>query len=157
MATYTQYVLGTGGHARALKALYPEARLIAEGDEASVPKGAQVIVGWLGQTPEALRARIEKVAKLMADGLSVSVTPIIMPGASVCPTSLLWDLCVVNQGAVVCHDCTIGNGVHVGPGAVVCGGVIVGPFSMVGAGAVVLPNAIIPPETLVKANTRFPK
>lgn len=155
------FILGLGGHANALRWLYPDATMVDEGRESDFPElwtsEARVVVGWLGQSPEALDDRARKVGRLVAKGVNVDLNPVLMPGAMVDPTSELYPLVCVNQGAVITHDCIIGYGAHIGPGAVLCGGVKVGAYSMVGAGAVVLPGAEIPRRGLVRAGTRYPR
>lgn len=155
------YILGAGGHAKALKWLYPDAILIPEGHEPNVQSmydgSGTILVGFLGQSPYELEMRARAVGRLLVAGVEVSTDPQVLPGATVDPSVMLCGLTVVNQGAVVAHDCNIGYGSHIGPGAVLCGGVRVGAYSMVGAGAVVLPNSVLPSGTLVRAGTRYPR
>lgn len=155
------FILGLGGHAAALRWLYPDATMVGEGREPDFPelrqRATRVVVGWLGQSPEALEARARKVGRLVAEGINIDSNPVVMPGATVDPTADLHPLACVNQGAVVTHDCIVGYGAHIGPGAVLCGGAKVGAYSMVGAGAVVLPRAVIPARSLVRAGTRYPR
>jgi serine acetyltransferase len=151
------FILGTGGHARALQWLYPSATLVEPSQDASPAlrdPSCCVLCGWVGGNCIALRNRIVRMEELRQLGVQVSEAPQVLPGATVDPSATLAEFVVVNQGAVVCHDCRIGVGAHIGPGAVLCGEVTIGAYAFIGAGAVVLPGTTVPRGFLVRAGTK---
>ncbi len=180
-------IAGAGGHAKVLAELVRARgdRVLAYVDPKPVPwldvphvakeealddRGAAVVIGIGGVTPEQLSHRLEMADRWVARGYSLAIivhpSAVISPSARVEPGSVMLAQSVVqpaasigraaiiNTGAIVEHDSTVDSGTHIAPGAILLGDVRVGRCCMIGAGAVLLPGTTIAPNTLIKAHTR---
>lgn len=180
MKTLGVYLIGAGGHARALvEALTSSgeqvhayvAREVADWlpvrrcEEADLPAGAAVVIGIGGVTPPSLERRVGLCQtgwmpftvvhprSIVSATARIEAGAQILAGAVIQPNARIGRLAIVNTGAIVEHDAEVGEGAHIAPGSIVLGGAKVGRFALVGAGSVVLPFATVPEKALVKATS----
>lgn len=127
----------------------------------------ELVIGFLGLTPDALRKRAQLMKEYQALGATFPsvvhasatiASPValgagvqVLTGAVINPYAVIKDGAVINTGAVVEHDAIIGAGAHIAPRAVVLGAGRVGECSFIGANAVVIQGVNVEPNSFVKA------
>ncbi len=182
-------LIGAGGHAGSIVDALAGAALTAYADPkacdwldkagvkhltdeqlaTSLPKHAQLIMGYVGLTCDALEKRLRVLRQFTRQG--AVFPPIVHPSAIVSPSATIGtgaqvlagaiinsrarigEGAVINSGAVIEHDAIIGPGAHIAPRAVVLGGAQVGDTAFIGSGAVVIQNSIVAPGSFTKAQS----
>lgn len=154
------YIIGDGGHARAISQQKLSGFVVAIGDNAERKRMVESEAREWGLSVHA--------SAVIADGTSLGEGTMICAGAIICPNVRIGKHCIINTGASIDHDCIIGDYCHVGPHATLCGTVTleggvfcgagsvviqgrrVGEWSTVGAGGVVVKDVL--PNVIVKGN-----
>lgn len=176
------YVLGAGGHGRAVLDILRRAGTPAAGvfdDVRSDPLEDTEVLGRLADAltqagacipafgDPALRrhwataaeqagltlVRALHPAATIARSAMIGAATVVCAGAVIGPGAIIGRHAIVNTLAAVDHDCTVGDNAHIAPGARLCGQVRVGADALVGAGAVLLPGAVIPAGATVPAGS----
>lgn len=164
MATW---ILGTGGHARALRE-FVDGQMTDENP--SLAREEWFVIG-VGDIPARMKlwdlygagndicgvvGAISPAALWPATcrpTLSTKFTGQIMSGAYIADSVQLGVNILFNTGCQVDHDCTIGDHCIISPGAILCGGVKLGEACFVGAGAIIIEGVELKDETYVPAGT----
>lgn len=140
-------ILGTGGHARALRSLY---------------EGRGYYPIWLQEYNDPPKMN-DRVAIGIGDLairkiLYTRYAPHIidrgvqeMRGVIRCPTALIGENVLLNTGCQIDHDCVISNHCIISPGAILCGGVFLGLDCQIGAGAIILQGVHLDAGTKIPA------
>lgn len=153
------HIIGAGGHARVLGALFRLTgnAVIYHATDDTIPAGEPLRLGIgnrarIGDSGLYARKAIyekfrDRICWIIAEKahcmVDVAAGAQVLTGAIVNPGATIGENALVNTGAIVEHDCIIGAHSHVAPGAVVCGGARIGALTHVGSNAVVKQGVVI--------------
>jgi sugar O-acyltransferase (sialic acid O-acetyltransferase NeuD family) len=134
-----------------------------------LPSKPQLVVGFVGLTPDALQHRLQTMQVYHSQGAelpaiihpsavvsqfaTVAAGAHIGAGALVNAAAAIGMGAVINTGAIVEHDARIGSGAHIAPGAAVLGDATVGDCAFIGSQALVVQGSNVSPRQFVKAQT----
>ncbi len=132
-------------------------------------KNPQIIVAFVGLTPDALQHRLQMMHVYKTQGalLPAIVHPraIVSPYASVAEgaqigagaivnaNATIGMGAVINSGAIIEHDAQIGSGAHIAPGAAILGGATIGDCAFIGSQALIVQASHVSAHQFVKAQT----
>lgn len=127
----------------------------------------QMIMSFIGRTPESLEARYQEMESLIGKGAlfpsiihptafvsdecSIGMGVQVFAGAVVNVNSVLNSGCIINSNATVEHDTFIGKGVHVAPNATVLGAAQIGNYAYLGSSSVIIQERTIEKKSFIKA------
>lgn len=145
----TLYIIGDGGHARAVKevaeALGMSTEFIGTRYTRGIPDGACIVIGvgnrdisqglYEASTSSHSFVRLVHPCAIVAPDVAMGEGTVIMPGAMVRVGVIIGVNCIINTGAIVDHECIIGAHSHIAPGAILAGNVVVGRGAHIGLGA----------------------
>ncbi|MGB7238603.1 MAG: DapH/DapD/GlmU-related protein [Rhodococcus sp. (in: high G+C Gram-positive bacteria)] len=171
-----RYVLGAGGHARAVAAAHgrPIDGRIGPGctldDDAALgldPGVTRLLNGigfvGMGRVRRLVHERF-RTAGFQLEGVrhpqaivdpdaAIAHDAQVMIGAVIVTGAVIGEGAIINSAAVVEHGVVVGAHSHIGPGVVLCGDVVIGEDVFIGAGAVVLPGVEIGAGAVVGAGS----